>query len=42
LQHIGADISPLGAKRCGAGQRIEAPADQQMVPASAILLAEGV
>ena len=34
LQHIGA----VAAQRFGAGQRIEAPADQQMVPARAILL----
>jgi hypothetical protein len=42
LQHIGADISHLGGKRFGAGQRLEAPADQQMVPACAILLGQGM
>jgi len=36
LQYIGA----VAAKRVGAGQRIEAPADQQMVPACAILFGE--
>jgi hypothetical protein len=41
LQHIGACISHLGAERFGARQRIEAPADQQMIPACAILLGEG-
>lgn len=38
LQHIGA----VAAQRFGAGQRIEAPADQQMVPARAILLGGGM
>jgi hypothetical protein len=34
LQHIGAAVSLLNAaQRFGAGQRIETPADQELVPA---------